>query len=112
MDDLFRTTRKNVSYVSNKFRTKTVDFTFVSNDNQQEVHQLDNEESFSEKRLLARGRLWVDYLLQRALEHIWQDEGLQAEDRVLGITIDGGDLTYPISLAFHAIIHHNINIVL
>ncbi|XP_028519091.1 uncharacterized protein LOC110252733 [Exaiptasia diaphana] len=92
--NFFKSWRRVVGPYSKKFRTRTVEYVFVTNENQ-ELRGDGNEE-----RALFHGRMWVDLVFQRALLQIYEAENLQPRDRV-NISILGGDLTYPLTIPYH-----------
>jgi len=58
--------KKTVSQFSNQFKTRTLDYTFISNESEILVNNVAQGISS-----VQHGRMWVDYLIQRDIEHIW-----------------------------------------
>lgn len=87
--DLFKSKKRSVIRLSSKFQTKTIDYTFVTKQN-------DEVEQDS-----THGQMWIHRIFQSAIEHIWNQEEIGSSDKI-SIQITGGDLTYPLIMPYHA----------
>ncbi|KXJ20565.1 hypothetical protein AC249_AIPGENE9400 [Exaiptasia diaphana] len=94
-DEVFKSIKKVVTQSSFKFKTRSVDYTFVTEDVQKMI------QNGGEERSLQQGRMWIELVLERAFEYIWEEEDLQRQDQV-SLSISGGDLTYPVVIPYHA----------
>ena len=91
---LFKSKKRVVTRSSSKFNTKSIDYTFVTNRN-------DNVYHHDREKALTSGRMWIQLIFQAAIEYNCEKEEITNTDQISVLT-NGGDLMYHLVIPYHA----------